>query len=187
MPALMSAGKLSRGFPPLAHHDASTLILGSLPSRRSLQSGEYFAHPRNVFWRIMGELIDAGPDRPYAQRVERMIAARFAVWDVLESAVRPGSLDAAIEPRTASPNDFPLFLREHPRIRRICFNGQKAAAMFEQLVVADLEDQAGALTFVTLPSTSPAHAAMKFEEKLRKWSVVTTESRYADALFHRQD
>lgn len=121
----------------------------------------------------MGELIDAGPDLPYPARVERMLAARLAVWDVLASAVRPGSLDAAIERETASPNDFPFFLREHPGIRRVCFNGQQAAAMFERLVKPGIAEQIEGLSFVTLPSTSPAHAAMSFEEKLRNWSIVT--------------
>ncbi len=164
---------LSHGFAPLERSDARTLIRGSLPSQRSLQTGEYFAHSRNAFWRIMGELIDAGPDRPYPVRVERLLAAGLAVWDVLASAVRPGSLDAAIDRETASPNDFALFLREHPDIRRVCFNGQKAAEMFERLAMTGIVDQADGLSFVTLPSTSPAHAAMSFEEKLRIWSIVT--------------
>lgn len=165
--------QFARGFAPVAGINATTLILGSLPSQRSLQTGEYFAHPRNVFWRIMGELIDAGPDLPYPARVERMLAARLAVWDVLASAVRPGSLDAAIDRETAKPNDFGLFLREHPGIRRVCFNGQQAAAMFERLVKPGIAEQTDGLGFVTLPSTSPAHAAMSFEEKLRNWSIVT--------------
>lgn len=170
---IMPANTLAHGFAPLARADARTLILGSLPSQRSLQSGEYFAHPRNAFWRIMGELIDAGPDHPYPVRVERMLTAGLAVWDVLASAVRPGSLDAAIDRETASPNDFALFLREHPGIRRVCFNGQKAAAMFERLVLVGIAERADGLSFITLPSTSPAHAAMSFEEKLRNWSIVT--------------
>jgi len=178
---------LAHGFAPLARLDARTLILGSLPSQLSIQTGEYFANPRNAFWRIMGELVDAGPARPYAQRVERMLAARLAVWDVLESAVRPGSLDAAIEAQSASPNDFACFLREHPHIRRVCFNGQKAAAMFERLVMKDLDNWASTCTFVTLPSTSPAHAAMKFEEKLRIWSIAMTAPPCTDARLHRQD
>lgn len=169
----MPANTLAHGFAPLARSDARTLILGSLPSRLSIQSGEYFAHPRNAFWRIMGELIDAGPDNPYPVRVERTLAAGLAVWDVLASAVRPGSMDAAIDRETASPNDFALFLREHPGIRRVCFNGQKAAAMFERLVMTGIAQQADGLGFVTLPSTSPAHAAMSFDEKLRHWSIVT--------------
>ena len=120
----------------------------------------------------MGELVDAGPEIPYVERACRMIEAGFAVWDVLECAVRPGSLDAAIDRETARPNDFGLFLRQHPNILRICFNGQKAAAMFERMVLVGLEERSAVLDLVTLPSTSPAHAAMTFGEKLSKWSII---------------
>lgn len=162
----------SYGFEPIARSDATTLILGSLPSQLSLRSGEYFGNPRNVFWKIMGELIGAGPDKPYDVRVQHMIAARLAVWDVLQSGVRPGSLDANIDRETAKANDFGEFLREHTQIQLVCFNGQKAAALFERLVVAKSEDLTEGLSLVILPSTSPAHASMSFEEKLRQWSVV---------------
>ncbi len=164
----------SSGFEPIARADARTLILGSLPSQLSLKTGEYFANPRNVFWRIMGDLVGAGPELSYAARKEWMLADGFAVWDVLESAVRPGSLDASIESETAKPNDFVQFLREHPGIWRVCFNGQKAAEIFERRVVAGIEEQASSMDFVTLPSTSPAHAAMKYEEKLKRWSIIMT-------------
>jgi TDG/mug DNA glycosylase family protein len=162
----------SCGFEPIARSDATTLILGSLPSQLSLQSGEYFGNPNNVFWKIMGELIDAGPENSYDVRVQRMIAARFAVWDVLRSAVRPGSLDANIDGATAKANDFNKFLQEHTQIERVCFNGQKAAALFERLVIRKGASWNERLSLVTLPSTSPAHASMSFEEKLSEWSVV---------------
>jgi TDG/mug DNA glycosylase family protein len=162
----------SRGFEPIAGADATTLILGSLPSQLSLQSGEYFGNPNNVFWKIMGELIDAGPENSYDVRVQRMIAARLAVWDVLRSAVRPGSLDANIDGETAKANDFNGFLREHSQIELVCFNGQKAAALFERLVIRKGDGWNDRLSLVTLPSTSPAHAAMSFEEKLSQWSIV---------------
>ena len=163
---------LSRGFKPIARPDATILILGSLPSQRSIQSGEYFGNPHNVFWKIMGKLVAAGPELPYAARVERMIDARLAVWDVLRSARRPGSLDANIDRETARPNHFVRFLEEHPEVQLVCFNGKKAAALFKRLVIGQLSNWDNGLEFVTLPSTSPAHAAMAFEEKLRQWSVV---------------
>ncbi len=169
----MHAKALSRGFGPISRPDGTTLILGSLPSQRSLQSGEYFGNPRNVFWKIMGELINAGPEISYKERVERLLVAKLAVWDVLQCAVRPGSLDANIDSGTARPNNFVEFLEEHSKIRLVCFNGQKAAALFAKLVTGELSGLAGKLTFITLPSTSPAHAAMAFEDKLMQWSVVT--------------
>jgi hypoxanthine-DNA glycosylase len=122
----------------------------------------------------MGDLVGAGPELSYSERKERMATEGFAVWDVLESAVRPGSLDAAIEAKTAKPNDFVEFLREHPGIWRVCFNGQKAAEMFDRRVMAGIEGQASSMVFVTLPSTSPAHAAMRYEEKLERWSIIMT-------------
>jgi len=169
--------ELTRGLKPIVRFDAETLILGSLPSERSIQSGEYFAHPRNVFWRIMGKLVDAGPERGYSDRVEQVLLKRLAIWDVLAAAVRPGSLDAAIQRETAQPNNFPDFLRDHPAIQRVCFNGQKAAGMFDRLVLPDIGTRADNIRFVTLPSTSPAHAAMSFEQKLSEWSVVTKRNK----------
>jgi TDG/mug DNA glycosylase family protein len=168
----------SCGFEPIARSDATTLILGSLPSQLSLHSGEYFGNPNNVFWKIMGELVDAGPENSYDVRAQRMIAARLAVWDVLRSAVRPGSLDANIDRETAKANDFCKFLREHSQIELVCFNGQKAAALFERLVIRKDKSWNDRLSLVTLPSTSPAHASMSFEEKLSQWSVVGTGVRF---------
>jgi len=167
----LSAGKISRGFAPIAQSDATTLILGSLPSVRSIQLGEYFAHPRNTFWRIMAEAIQVDPANSYAQRVASLLAARIAVWDVLEHAVRPGSLDASIKAESAMPNDFETFLREHSALRRVCFNGQKAATIFSRRVLAGLGERGRALSLVTLPSTSPAYAAMTFEEKSERWLI----------------
>ena len=162
----------SRGFEPIARIDATTLILGSLPSQLSLRSGEYFGNPNNVFWKIMGELIDAGPEKSYDVRVQRMIAARLAVLDGLQSAVRLGSLDANIDTESARANDFKAFFQEHSQIELVCFNGQKAAALFERLVIRKGNSWNDRLSLVTLPSTSPAHASMGFAEKLSQWSVV---------------
>ena len=169
----MANESLSQGFDPIARADAVTLILGSLPSKRSIESGEYFGNPRNTFWKIMGELVDAGPQLPYALRVERMMNAKIAVWDVLRCAVRPGSLDSDIQAASARPNNFLQFFEEHSKIRRVCFNGKKAAEFYERMVPDGHAVASDMLKFLTLPSTSPAHAAMTFEKKLDHWSVVT--------------
>ena len=164
----------SAGFAPVAGPAISTLILGSLPSRRSIAAGQYYGHPRNAFWPIMGELFDAGPDRPYPERTARLVAAGVGLWDVLASSVRPGSMDSAIEIGSATPNDFDAFLRGHPGVRRIFFNGRKAAELFARMRC--LESRAGTIEYATLPSTSPAFAAMPFDEKLAQWSVVIPTS-----------
>ena len=162
----------SSGFAPIADPGIRVLILGSLPSRRSIAAGQYYGHPQNAFWRIMGELVDAGPDRPYAQRTARLLAAGIGVWDVLQSSIRPGSMDADIDLRSAKANDFGRFLEQHPGLDRICFNGRKAADLFRRMGCLASAAMRNGIEFVTLPSTSPAYAAMPLEEKIARWSVV---------------
>lgn len=168
-----TASAAAVGFAPIAGAGAGTLILGSLPSRQSLQHNQYYAHPRNAFWRIMGALVSAGPEVAYQERVRRLVAARIAVWDVLASSVRPGSLDADIDLSSAVPNDFDKFFSEFPSISRVAFNGKKAAEMFRRL---GCRPHGAGVELITLPSTSPAFAAMPFEEKLARWrSVVQSD------------
>lgn len=156
---------LSVGFPPIARADARVLVLGSLPGRRSLETGQYYAHPRNAFWPIMQSLASASGS--YEQRCERLMDAGIAVWDVLHAAMRSGSLDAKISLKTAQANDFKSFLSQHMSIECIGFNGRKAEALFRQQVGPWLgvEIQRACL----LPSTSPAHAALSVGEKARIW------------------
>ena len=92
----------SDGFPPIARADATILILGSLPGQRSIDAGQYYAHPQNVFWKIMCSLY--GIDGNYEERCAQLIEHRIALWDVLASSVRPGSLDASIQTATATAN-----------------------------------------------------------------------------------
>ena len=153
-----------RSFAPIAAPGAHTLILGSMPGLASLEAGEYYAHPRNAFWRIMGDLFGAEPALPYAERTTILNAAGIAVWDVLQSCEREGSLDADI--RAEMPNDFSAFFAVQPGIRRIGLNGGKAAASFRKHAVAFAPSGA---ELHTLPSTSPAHAARSFDEKLAVW------------------
>jgi double-stranded uracil-DNA glycosylase len=159
----------SSGFDAVAGPDARVLILGTLPGAVSLACGQYYAQPRNAFWRIMGELVGASLELPYAERVERLVAARIAVWDVCAIAQREGSADAAIQPDTIQPNDFATFFRTHPHIELICFNGAKAAELFRRRVSPTLESPASAMRQIVLPSTSPANAAMPFVGKLSEW------------------
>jgi hypoxanthine-DNA glycosylase len=161
-----------RGFAPLVCDGARVLVLGSLPGKKSLAEREYYAHPQNAFWKIMGALFNAGPELPYAHRTQRLTRAGVAVWDVLASSVRPGSLDASIRAETASCNDFPAFFRRYPDITTLCFNGKKAAHLFATLVATSGLRQNSPADRLLLPSTSPAYAGMPFAEKLRHWSVV---------------
>jgi TDG/mug DNA glycosylase family protein len=161
-----------KGFPPIADARARVLILGSLPGQVSLQRQQYYALPHNAFWKIMGRLFSAGPELSYAERGKRLVQSGVALWDVCAAAQRPGSLDAAIVHSSVVPNDFAAFLASHPGIGLICFNGGKAADLYRRLVLPGLPPTARALRTETLPSTSPAHAAMTFEEKLTRWAAV---------------
>jgi double-stranded uracil-DNA glycosylase len=161
-------------FPPLAAPTARLLILGSMPGAASLAAGQYYAHPRNLFWPIMGALVGADPALPYAERVQRLKAARIAVWDVLASCVRPGSLDSAIVADSAEANDFPGFLADHPQVARVYFNGAAAERIFHRLVVPRID--ARSLHLHRLPSTSPAHAARSLAQKLELWRVVIDDA-----------
>jgi hypoxanthine-DNA glycosylase len=160
---------MSRGssFASLARPESRVLILGTLPGAESLRRQQYYAHPRNAFWRIMGELFGAGWDLPYEQRMENLAAAGVALWDVCASATRPGSLDSNIT--EVAPQDFAGFFAVHPSIALICFNGQPAARLFRRFVFPDLPEQVGRIATQVLPSTSPAHAGMRFEQKLALW------------------
>lgn len=161
---------LSHGFPPVANKDARLLILGSLPGEASLRAGQYYANERNAFWRIMGDLIGAGPALPYAQRLERLAAAGIALWDVIAACERYGSLDADIVNTSVCVNDFPAFFAVHRSIERVFFNGGTAETSFRRHVLPRLSGVNLQLT--RLPSTSPAHAARGYGEKLAAWSAI---------------
>lgn len=157
-------------FDPIAAPDAEILILGSMPGRASLAAGQYYAHAQNAFWRIMAELLGFDASAPYAERTQALKSARIALWDVLHSCKREGSLDTNIDRQTLVANDFAAFLREHPQITRIVFNGGTAEACFKRHVthsIAEVQIQC-----VRLPSTSPAHAAMSFAQKLDAWRTL---------------
>jgi double-stranded uracil-DNA glycosylase len=162
----------SSGFPPIAAPDARVLVLGSLPGRASLAAHQYYAQPQNAFWRIMGELFGAGPDVPYEERAERLRASGIALWDVCKAAVRPGSLDASIDLATVVTNDFERFFRAHPHIVHVCVNGGTAQRLYVRRVLPILPDPLSALPLHLLPSTSPAHASLRFAQKLERWRVI---------------
>jgi hypoxanthine-DNA glycosylase len=161
---------LSHGFPPVAEPSARVLVLGSLPGKASLAAQEYYANKQNAFWRIMGDLVGAGPQIPYEQRLKKLVAAGIALWDVIAAGERPGSLDADIVKASVCVNDFSAFFAVHRNIDCIFFNGGAAEAAFCRHVLPGL--QVPGLRLVRLPSTSPAHAASSYAEKLAAWSVI---------------
>ncbi len=171
-PGTATAGtRLSHGFAAEAAPGARVLLLGSLPGVRSIEAREYYAHPRNAFWPIVEALFGIDSALPYRQRILRLTAQRIALWDVLGASRRPGSLDAAIDLASAQPNDFRALFAAQRELRLVAFNGRKAAELFRRLVAPSLDR--GPPDYLTLPSTSPAHAAMSFADKLALWSAVT--------------
>jgi hypoxanthine-DNA glycosylase len=173
---------LATSFNPISSPDARLLILGSLPGQASLEKNEYYAHPQNAFWTIMGALFETGTQRPYAERVNRLIERGVAVWDVCQEAYRPGSLDAAIVPQSVVANDFVDFYAAHPHIKTVVFNGAAAHQQYKRLVIPTLSGSAKKLAELVLPSTSPTHAALSLKDKLQQWSVIKKKLGSAGAV-----
>lgn len=163
-----------RSFAPIAGRNARVLILGSMPGRASLQAGQYYAHRHNAFWRIAADLLQLDPGAPYRTRAKALRAARIAVWDVLHSCVRPGSMDAMIVRDTEVANDFRRFFRTHRGITHVFFNGAKAEASFRRHVLPEI---GATLRYKRLPSTSPANASVPFARKRRAWRAILTSGR----------
>ena len=147
------------------------LVLGSAPSALSLQRQEYYGNPRNAFWPLLAELLGRPTGEDYAARTRMLLDARVALWDVLASAERSGSLDASIVATTAVVNDFEAFFAGHPQVRAVFFNGRTARAFWDGRVEGRQALPAG-LALTTLPSTSPANAALTQAEKFAAWRQV---------------
>jgi hypoxanthine-DNA glycosylase len=152
--------------PPIIADGARTLILGNMPSVMSLASQQYYANPRNAFWRITGEIYGFDASAPYDVRTAALKAHGIAVWDVLRSCRRTGSLDSAVEPDSMVANDFQRFFNRHPSITRVFFNGAAAEKNFNRLVRVMPDFQ-----YRRLPSTSPAQT-MRYEDKLAAWRII---------------
>jgi double-stranded uracil-DNA glycosylase len=141
------------------------LVLGTLPGEESLRRHEYYAHPRNLFWPIICGLFGAAPPPEYDKRLSFVLDRGIALWDVCGSAERAASADTAI--RAERPNAIPELLRSHPEIRAVAFNGGTARRLYDRHFV-----RGPALTYLALPSTSPAHARLGLAEKLAQWRAL---------------
>ena len=159
-------------FAPVSRPDAKALVLGSMPGEVSLHRAEYYAHPRNAFWPIMGALFGAGPQLAYRERLHILQSEHIALWDVLKCCERIGSLDSNIEESSIIANDFAAFYALHPHLEVVFFNGAKAEAAYKKHVLPMLTGSDVSLRYVRLPSTSPAHAGRTYGQKLEHWKVV---------------
>ncbi|MDP2822088.1 MAG: DNA-deoxyinosine glycosylase [Sulfuritalea sp.] len=156
----MTTARLT-GLAPVIDEGARVLILGSFPSAASLAAQQYYAHPQNQFWRILGAVLGQPlKEMDYPARIAAVQAAGIAIWDVYASCERAGSLDTAI--RDAVPNPLAALQESAPALRRICFNGRTAARRIREVEALGFEA-------LVLPSTSPANARCSFENKLVAW------------------
>jgi len=168
------ATKIS-GFPPIAASDATMLILGTMPSVASLQKQQYYGHPRNAFWPMMVELLAMSAALSYEERAARLKAYGLAVWDVLQSCHREGSLDADIDASSIEANDFAEFFTLHSDIRQVFFNGGMAERLYRKHVLIGLPSTYAYLRYQRLPSTSPAFASLSYAQKLAAWKSIKTD------------
>jgi hypoxanthine-DNA glycosylase len=162
--------KTAKGFPPVIDAKVETLILGSFTSVASLGKAQYYGHPRNHFWRLVGAVIgEPLHEMEYTHRLKALLKYRIGLWDVIGKCKREGSLDSNI--RDAGHNDFSRVTKVAKQLRRVCFNGKTAAK--QEPLFADW----GFDTLV-LPSSSPANT-MRFDEKLKAWRWIAATTRAA--------
>lgn len=155
-------------FAPFADDRTRLLVLGTLPGDASLKAAQYYAHPQNAFWRLMSGPV--GRDLhglPYPERVEALRTAGVGLWDVIASAERPGSLDAAI--RSPQAADLRGLIADLPSLKAVAFNGATAAKRGRKIL-----NGVEGLTLIDLPSSSPAHATRSLSEKAASWAILKT-------------
>jgi hypoxanthine-DNA glycosylase len=160
-----AAGTAKCSFPPIAGPEARILVLGTLPGEESLRRQEYYAHPRNLFWPILFALFDAVPPADYPGKIAFAVLRRVALWDVCARAEREGSADATI--RREEPNAIEALLDAHPRIGTVAFNGSGARRLHDRHF-----RRRRTLSYLSLPSTSPAYAGLDFAAKLAHWTAL---------------
>lgn len=160
------------GFDPIAAPDARVLILGSMPSKVSKAKEQYYGHAKNAFWTIMGQLLGAEPDLCYGLRKGILMTHRVAVWDVLKTCHRLGSLDGGIEMDSIIVNDFNKFFGRHNQIRHVFFNGMTAEKIYRKYILPTLPERFEYLVYHRLPSTSPTHAALSLAQKMEVWQEI---------------
>lgn len=153
----------------IASENAQILILGSMPGQQSLTQQQYYAHPRNAFWKIIATLFSFSPDAGYADKLLALQQHKLALWDVIQSCERQGSLDSRISNASIISNDFVDFFAQHSQIKHIFFNGSCAYQEYHKRVRPQLSKTLQSLPCTRLPSTSPAMASLTFEQKLIAW------------------
>lgn len=161
-----------KSFLPSINEDSKILILGSMPGVKSLEEQQYYAHPQNRFWKVMGALCGVQNliDCSYEQKLETLLKNNIALWDTIKSCKREGSLDSNIINET--PNAIRKLLKIYPNIKIICLNGNKSYSSFKKYFPDLLEKY----TFYKMPSTSPANARYNLEKLISDWQIIKNEN-----------
>lgn len=157
---------LDQGLAPVVAVDCQLLILGSMPGRASLAAQNYYAHPRNLFWPFMSEMLQTALPEDFAERYQLLKQRGIGLWDVIAECERPGSLDQKIVSHTIKANDLTGLVAQLPKLQAIALNGKTAAQQFRRHYPHLIN---GALTIIELPSTSPANASVPYAQKCTAW------------------
>ena len=162
------------GFPPSVDDACRVLVLGSMPSVKSLAEQQYYAHPQNRFWPMMTKILTSGdvPPTDYHERLQMLLDHHIALWDAIASCQRDGSLDSAIHDERG--NDFAAFLTQWPNIKTILCNGGKSFQCFKRYNKALLSRDD--LTIQQMPSTSPANARWRLGDLVEVWKKALISS-----------
>ena len=154
--------KIKASFAPISNQFTQILILGTLPGEKSLEQGEYYAHPQNRFWRILSQITSSRLPVNYREKCDLLLSQKIGVWDVVREAKRNGSLDSKITDEI--PNDLDNFVEGHQNLKIIAFNGSKAEKLFDKYF-----ERRAIFEYLSLPSSSPANARINFEEICKRW------------------
>ena len=152
-------------FPPISDANTEILILGSLPGDQSLKAREYFAHPRNRFWKIIAAITNEALPRTYPEKLELLHRNRIGLWNVLNKASRKGSLDSAIS--DGIPNDLPAFMAEHKKLKVVAFDGIKPETLYDRHF-----SRRSDLAYFRLPGCSPANARFDLKTLCERWAEI---------------
>lgn len=152
-------------FKPLIYEDSNILILGSIPGEKSLQMQEYYAHPRNQFWRLLAAIYNEDVPQSYQDKISFLKSHQIAVWDTIDRCTRKGSLDSRIQGETL--NSIEKLIELYPNIKHVFLNGSKAFQLFEK----QLKDHPLDIPYSRLDSSSPAYTK-RFDLKLKGWEQI---------------
>ena len=152
-------------FPPIINNESKILILGSIPGVKSLEMQQYYAHPQNKFWKIIFELFNEKFTTDYDERIKILEKHHIALWDVIDTCERIGSLDSEI--RNEEANKIEELLQNFPNIKAIFCNGQKSHKNLQKILGKKFR-----LPIIVLPSTSPANAGLSYFDKLKSWYII---------------